>query len=104
MCIAKVISRDIARKLKKGRGHEARRPYNIVNEPREILFSLLLLENFHSHIVDSAVIKNNNTTVGPGFYMYTTVFAEIVITAAKVVANGLNSGVEPVCKDRKSVV
>jgi len=69
----------------------------LLNEPREILFGLLLLEDFNSHVVDSAVVKYNNTSVGPGFDVYTTVFAEVVITAAEVVAYGLNGGVEPVC-------
>ena len=42
-----------------------------------VLFVFLALENFHGHVVDSAVVENHDSTIGSGLYMYTTVLAEV---------------------------
>lgn len=61
---------------------------------RTQLVLVLLLEYFYCHIVDSRIVKNNDTTVGTGFDVYTLVFAKVVVAATEVVAYGLDSNIE----------
>lgn len=55
---------------------------------------LLLFENLNSHVVDGCVVEHDDASVGTGFDVNAAVFAELIVAAAEIVANGLNSYVE----------
>ena len=57
----------------------------------------LLFEDFKSHVIDSGIIKYNNTSVGTRFNVDTGVFTKLIVCATEVIAYGLNCYVEFVC-------
>ena len=62
------------------------------------------LDDFNGHVVDGGVVENDNAAVGTGFDVNATIFAELIVASAKVVAHGLNGCVQFVCDLTSSAI
>lgn len=57
-----------------------------------VLFEVF--EDIYSHVIDSRVVKYNDTAVGTRLDVDSAVLTEIVVATAEIVTNCLNCGVE----------
>lgn len=75
--------------------NENDRPVELLDSVGSV-FLVLALENLHSHVIDSSVVEDYNSSIGSRFDVDTAVLAEFVVCAAEVIAHGLGCDVETV--------